>query len=513
MPDYELQADYIVVGAGTAGSVLARRLLDRTDATVLVLEAGGPDTNPAIRDPLRMHELWHAPEDWDYFSVAQPHAAGRCLHLPRGRVLGGSHALNATIYVRGNPADYDTWAAGCGAAGWSWREIEPLFRRVERYDHDSGGKGTAGLLDVLSDYAIDPIQEAVLAAAGQVGIAANPDYNSGVQDGAGRAHFTLRDGMRLTTAEAYLKPALSNSRLSVRTGAQVHRVLTRRGRAYGVAGSIDGRTFRASAQAEVVLTAGAIDSAALLLRSGLGPAAELRAAGIEPVADLPGVGRNLQDHWLVPVLFSAEREIVHTPGLPHAQTQLFWRSVPELPVPDVQPLHFSVPLYERSWMSGPDNGFSLMAGLIRPDSVGRLTVAGAEGPTLIDPKVLSAPADLDRLAAAVTLCRQIGAAPALREWGAAERYPGPRVRSRADLRDYIRRTVITYHHVCGTCALGVGPEAVVDPALRVRAVAGLRVADASVMPTITTGNTNAPAMVIAERAADLIAPVPAKRGR
>ncbi|MFC9432197.1 GMC family oxidoreductase [Nocardia sp. NPDC057030] len=505
MTDYDLHADYIVVGAGTAGSVLARRLLDRTEATVLVLEAGQADTNPAIHDPMRMHELWHTAEDWDYFSVAQPHAAGRRLHMPRGRVLGGSHALNATIYVRGNPADYDSWAE-CGDPGWSWREIEPLFRRIERYDRDeSGGKGTGGMLDVLSDYAVDPIQEAILAAAGQAGVPANPDYNSGVQDGAGRAQFTLRDGRRRTTADAYLKPALGNSRMSVRTGARVHRVLMRQGRATGVIGSIDGRPFRASAQAEVVLTAGAIDSAALLLRSGIGPAGELRAVGIEPVADLPGVGRNLLDHWLVPVIFSAEREIVHTPGLPHAQTQLFWRSEPGLAVPDVQPLHFSVPLYEP-WMSGPGNGFSLMAGLIRPDSVGSLTVAGADGPTLIDPKALAAPADLYRLADAVTLCRRIGAAPALRDWGAVERYPGPGVRAGADLRDYIRRTVLSYHHVSGTCALGVGPEAVVDPALRVRAVTGLRVADASVMPTITTGNTNAPTMVIAERAADLIAP-------
>ncbi|PXX71447.1 choline dehydrogenase [Nocardia tenerifensis] len=505
MTDKDFQVDYIVVGAGTAGSVVARRLLDRTDATVLVLEAGQADTNPAIRDPLRMHELWHGAEDWDYFSVAQSHACGRRLHMPRGRVLGGSHALNATIYVRGNPADYDSWAAR-GDSGWSWRAMEPLFRRIERYDRDdSGVKGTAGMLDVLSDYAVDPIQKAIHAAAEQTGVPANPDYNSGVQDGVGRAQFTLRDGLRQTTADAYLKPALSNSRLTVLTGARVHRVLVRRGRAYGVAGSIDGRAFVASARTEVVLTAGAIDSAALLLRSGIGPAQELRAAGIEPIADLPGVGRNLLDHWLVPVIFGAEREIAHTPGLPHAQTQLFWRSESGLATPDVQPLHFSVPLYEP-WMSGPANGFSLMAGLIRPHSVGRLTVAGAHGPTLIDPKVLAAPADLRRLVEAVRLCRQIGAAPALRAWNATERYPGPAVRTDSDLRDYIRRTVITYHHVCGTCALGTGPEAVVDPALRVRAVEGLRIADASVMPTITTGNTNAPTIAIAERAADLMAP-------
>ena len=500
----DLHADYVVVGAGSAGSVIARRLVERTDATVLVLEAGGRDRNSAIHDPLRMHELWHSPEDWDYFTIPQRHAAGRRLHLPRGRVLGGSHALNATIWVRGNPADYDEWAA-LGNAGWAWPDVEPLFRRIERYDRDlCGGKGTEGLLDVLTAFEPDPVHRDILLAAAQAGVPANPDHNSGTQDGAGPVHFTIRAGRRLTTADAYLKPILDRHRLTLCTGARVHRVNVLRGRASGVSGTIDGEPFTATATTEVIAAAGAIDSAALLLRSGIGPAVELRAVGVDVVADLPGVGRNLTDHWLVPVIFGAQRHITHACGLPPAQTQLFWRSDPALDRPDLQPLHFSVPLYE-SWMSGPDNGFTLLAGLVRPGSRGWLRITGPEDrPPLIDPNVLDDLADEQRLVEAVRLCREIGAAPALRGWGPTERYPGPEVRDAHALRDYVRRTVLTYHHVSGTCRMGIGPDAVVDPELRVRGLAGLRVADASVLPRITTGNTNAPTILVAERAADLL---------
>jgi len=498
-PDFH--ADYVVVGAGSAGCVVARRLLDRTDATVVVLEAGEPDTNPAIPDPMRMRELWHGAEDWDYHTCPQPDAANRVLHLPRGRVLGGSHALNATIYARGNPDDYDTWAL-LGNPGWGWADVAPLFHRIERYDKDESGlKGTDGMLDILTSYTPDPIQQAIVAAAREIGIPANSDHNTGPQEGVGPVHFTIRDGVRVTTADVYLKPALGHPRLLLCTGAHVHRLFTENGRLRGVTGLVNGRPFRAFANAEIVLAAGAIDSATLLLRSGIGPAADLRAAGVPVFVNLPGVGRNLVDHWLVPVIFGAERRIEHTPGLPFAQTQLFWRSEPGLAWPDLQPLHFSVPLYEP-WMSGPDNGFSLMAGLVRPASTGRITITRPDPDTMpvIDPKVLSQHVDLLRLAEAVRLCREIGAAPALREWGATELYPEPDV----DIPDYVRRTVITYHHQAGTCRMGVDDEAVVDPELRVHGVAGLRVVDASVMPTVPTGNTNAPTILIAEKAADLM---------
>lgn len=495
MPTETLHADYVVVGAGSAGSVVARRLAD-AGATVIVLEAGGRDTSPAIHDPLRMHELWHTEHDWDYHTVPQRHAASRRLHIPRGRVLGGSHALNATIYVRGNPADYDHWA-DLGNAGWAWRDVEPLFRRIERTDGDDDG-----MLDILTEYSPDDIQQAIVSAAQECGIPFNENYNGERQEGVGLTQLTISAGRRRTTADAYLKPASDGASLRVLTGAHVHRLLQSCGRAYGVTFIHEGRMTQACAHNEVVLAAGTIGSATLLQRSGIGPAEQLRAAGIDVTVDLPDVGRNLADHWLVPVIFSADREVVHTLGLPPSQTHLFWRSNPAEPVPDLQPLHFSTPLYEP-WMSGPANGFTLMAGVVRPASVGEVFVTSPELEAVprIDPNVLSAPSDMDRLCAAVELCQAIGNAPALRGWGATERYPGY---SDHRLPDYIRRTVVTYHHQVGTCRMGTDGAAVVDPGLRVRGVSGLRVADASIMPTITTGNTNAPTVLIAEKAATLL---------
>ncbi|XVV01110.1 GMC family oxidoreductase [Actinosynnema sp. CA-248983] len=466
-------ADFVVVGGGTAGCVVARGLLDRTDGTVLLLEAGDRDTNPAIHDPLRMHELWDSPEDWALRTVPQRAAAGRVLHLPRGRVLGGSHALNAMIHVRGNPADYDGW----GQPGWTWADVEPVFRRIE-----------SGPLSVLRDYTADPIQDAIVDAAQRAGVPFNPDYNSGEQTGISHIQYTITAGRRHTTARAYLAPVLDHPRLSVVTGAHVLRLLFAGTRCVGVEWT-DGSTVHRTEASEVVLTAGAIGSPHLLLRSGIGLAADLHGP---VVVDLPGVGDNLQDHWLVPTIFSAEREITHTPGLPHAQTHLFWRTRPDLPTPDLQPLHFSVPLYEP-WMSGPDNGFSLMAGLIRPRSTGRVFL-GPDGELAIDPQVLSESSDVDALVEAVELCREVG--HGLGTWGAVELYPG-----RVELREYVRRSVVTYHHQAGTCAMGT----VVGADLRVYGVSGLRVADASVMPEVVSGNTNTPTVMIAEKAVDLIA--------
>jgi choline dehydrogenase len=298
-------------------------------------------------------------------------------------------------------------------------------------------------------------------------------------------------------------------RLTIVTGAIATGLLLEGGRCAGVEWTGDEGPQRANAAEEVIVCAGAIGSPQLLLASGIGPAEELRELGIDVKLDLPGVGRNLHDHLLSPVIFSAERTIdPPSPGLPAPQSHLFWRSRSGLAVPDTQPIHFSAPLYE-DWMQGPENGFSLMAGMISPRSRGTLRLAGSDptAPPLIDLAALSEQSDLDALAASVTLCREIGAAEALREWGARERYPGPQVRSEAEIRDYVRSTAITYHHQVGSCRIGADELAVVDPQLRVRGIESLRVADASVMPTVISGNTQAPSIMIGERLADFLAPV------
>lgn len=500
-------ADVIIVGAGSAGCAVARRLIDRGDVRVLVLEAGGPDENPAIHDPARFHELWLAPEDWAYHTVPQRDAAERALHWPRGRVLGGSSSLNGLIHARGARTDYERWVA-MGNDGWGWEDVLPVFRRMEDFDGgESELHGVGGPLSILSRYELAPVHAAILAAAGEVGISHNPDYNSGVLDGASQQQLTIRDGRRESAATAYLRPVMGAPNLRVLTGADVHRLLLSGGACVGVQWQRSGRLESAGAGSEVVVCAGAIGSPRLLMLSGIGPASHLGPLGLDVAVDLPGVGENLHDHLLSPAIFAAHRRIEPpTPGLSPIQTHLWWRSRPGLRGPDTQPIHFSVPLYE-DWMEGPANAFTLMGGMVAPHSRGTVRLSGPDpGDALvIDPRILSEPEDLVSLAASLAQVRDMGAAAALREWGARELYPGPRVRTAAQLRDYVRRTAISYHHQVGTCRMGADILAVVDARLRVHGVSRLRVADASVMPAVTSGNTNAPSMMIGERAADFIA--------
>lgn len=501
----------IVIGAGSAGSVVARRLAD-AGVAVTVLEGGGEDTNPAIHDPMRMGELWHSPDDWDYFTVPQPGLNGHRIHLPRGKVLGGSHALNAMIWVRCSPLDFDHWAE-LGNDGWAWEDVLPIYRAIENFhgDGDPELHGTDGLLDVTDQYELQPIQQAIIDAAVEEGLPHNTDYNGASLEGISQQQLTLRDGKRLNTYMAYLKPV--RDRVTVEVGARVRELILDDApadggepRAIGVRYDQGGEVREAFAD-EIVLCAGAIDSPRVLLRSGIGPADELRALGIAPVVDLPGVGKNLHDHLLAPVIFATERSIgAPEPGRSVTQTHLFWKSREEYDRPDTQPINFSVPMYGDFLEPRGEEGFSLMAGLITPKARGSITLSGpgVDDPLNIDLDALGHEDDVASLVASVEQCRRIGRQPALAEgFGATEVYPGPDVTGDA-LEEYVRNTVATYHHQVGTCKMGVDDLAVVTPRLAVRGVAGLRVVDASVMPRVTTGNTNAPSVLIGEQGARFI---------
>jgi len=526
--------DFIIAGAGSAGCVLANRLSADPTISVLLLEAGGPDRGDwRMRMPLAWRDTFMNPRfGWGYCSEPEPHADGRRIPVPRGKVLGGSSSVNGMMYSRGHPADYDEWRA-LGAAGWSFAEVLPYFRRAEAsWRGESLYHGVEGPLTVSRHVTDQVVYPRLIAAAERLGFRHLDDFHGADVEGFSAPEFNVHRGRRASTAARYLRPVRGRSNLVVATCALAHRVLIENGRAFGVEYERNGRIERARADREVILAAGAFNSPQLLLLSGVGPAAELEAAGIRPVHDLPGVGKNLQDHQSVGVVFAASGPITFESQLrldrlllavlrwwlsgtgPCADlpvgAQGFLRIRPDTPGADVQFLVSPVSMLARPWFPGWRKGaghvFATANVVLHPDTRGEVTLRSADprDPPRILFNLLGAPRDRETLRYMIRFARRFFATAPACELVSGEFSPGANVESDAELDAYIRRTVATAMHPTSTCAMGVDAMAVVDARLAVRGLEGLRVVDASVMPKIVGGNTNAPVIMIAEKAADLI---------
>jgi choline dehydrogenase len=497
-------ADYVVVGAGSAGCAVAARLSEDENARVVVLEAGGPDALEAIHQPPMWPTLWGSEVDWGYETTPQAGAAGQVHQWPRGKVLGGSSCLNGMVYLRGNPEDFDDWAYH-GCRGWDYESLLPLFRRMEDVpDGDPHYRGRGGPITPRPAAEPNPICAAFVEAAREVGHPVTDDHNGAQFEGAGLHDMIIAEGRRQSAADAYLHPAAARPNLDVVTGAQVLALLFAGERCTGVRYARDGEVHDLRADAEVIVCAGAVDSPALLLRSGIGPADELRALGIDVVADVPGVGRNLHDHLLMGVIWEA-RQAVPPPVNNLAEASMFLRSDPDLFVPDLHFMCIHVP-YHLPTFTVPEGSWTIAVGLVRPVSRGSLTLRSAEPADrpLVDPAYLAEEADLDAMVRGIELVREVANARAFDDWRGPEALPGEDVEGADALRDFTRRAAGSYFHPAGTCRMGIDERAVVDPELRVRGVASLRVADASIMPDVVSANTHAATMLIGEKAADLM---------
>lgn len=519
--------DYVIVGGGSAGCVLAARLAEDPSRRVLLLEAGPSSDILEVRVPAALSRLWRSELDWNFSTVPQPGAANRSVYWPRGRALGGSSAINAMIYIRGSRLDYDTWRDDYGCDGWGYGDLLPYFIRAEANCRGASGfHGTRGPLSVQDPRYRSPQTRAFVTAATSRGAAANDDFNGASQEGVGFYQVTQRGGRRWTAADAYLGRTPPN--LTIVTGALATGVITEGGRAAGVTYRHDGREVTARAGEEVILAAGAIGSPQLLMLSGIGPADDLRAAGITPVLDNPAVGANLSDHPIVPLIWSTPGvrglwECCGNPGLVRwivthrgaatsniAEAGGFTRSDPALAAPDLQWHVLPVGFREEGLIDPAMRAMTVLVTLVDVASRGRIRLASADPrhKPLIDPGYLTDPAghDLDTLVKGIRIVRDYATAAPMASMCAGEFAPGPGTKTDEQLREYARRALGTLYHPVGTCAMSGSPgSGVVDQHLRVRGIDGLRVVDASVMPAVPRGNTNAPVIAIAERAADLIA--------
>jgi choline dehydrogenase len=526
--------DYVVVGAGSAGCVLAARLSEDKDVRVLLLEAGGKDDNLYLRMPIGFLRAMFNPQfAWGYMSEPEPNLDNRSLWLPRGKVLGGSSSINGMFYMRGHPRDYDTWRQ-MGCEGWSYSEVLPYFKRMETSWRGEGKfHGGSGPLQVVPIDTRKLLHEPLMQAAPRAGYPVSDDINGALPEGFAKGEVTIdRRGRRSSASRAYLHPAMKRPNLTVETAALSHRVLIRDGRAIGVEYSKDGELKKAYAEREVILAGGAYNSPQLLMLSGIGPADELSAQGIVPVLDLPGVGKNLSEHPAVMLQFAATKPVTFLKELRYdraALSALQWalfgtgpfatqinscnvviRTAPELEQPDIQLMCNPVRMDAALWFPGLtkrlEHHFSVGVVLLHPHSRGEVTLRSASPADLpkVQLNIMSSPAEFEIMRRGIREARRIYRTEPQGSLTGEETFPGAAVDTDEALDAFIRERAEVTQHPVGTCRMGHDPMAVVDPQLRVRGIEGLRVADASIMPTVPGANTNASVIMIGELASDLI---------